>query len=337
MISSRTKMAIKNVPYSNLLKLELPELADKVVGIVERHNPKLLLIEEVFNLLLNEKPQILLLTVRAGVHPLTLKLKPTRKELMLRVRSIKFQLNVATQMQTDTTRESVSFVQLAVNEHLLNLKKCKNEDIFNQRIEQFLNLNNTNEQMQTAVETLGFTSLMDDLRSAHTVVKELWAARLAMTSLRSKESTKDISKSVTGALDDLYKEIEVAQVKNPLLDYSPLFNELNDLLKHYRYNINLRTAYNLRKAEEKKAMEANENVGGGTCPSCNPTVETGETVAPMVFKASANGNFVPEVENKSINANRFETDFDQSLKQKEAAAMLSKSMQLPLEGNDVHS
>ena len=336
MITIKTKMAIKNVPYSKLLKLEIPELADKVLGIVERHNPEELLIEKVYDLLVKEKPQMLLLTVRAGVHPLTLKLKPTRKELMLRVRSIKFQLSVATQMQTDTTRESVSIVQLAVNNHLMNLKACKNEEVVNQTIGQFLNLHNTSEELQTAVESLGFTSLVDDLQSAHTVVKEVWGERLALTSLRSMESTKDITDSVTGALDDLYKELEVAQLKNPLLDYKPLFKELNGLLKHYRYLINLRLAYNLRKAEEKKAMEANENVGGGTCPSCNPIVETGETVAPMVFKASANGNFAPEAE-KRTNANVIDTDFDQSLKQKEAAAMLSKAMQLPQDGNDVQA
>ena len=337
MITDKTKMAIKNVPYSKLLKLELPELANYVIGIVEKHNPEELLIEEVYDLLVKEKPQILLLKVRAGVHPLTLKLKPARQELMLRVRAIKFQLSVASQMQTDTTREFVSTVQLAVNDHLMNLKGRKNEDVINQKIEQFLNLHNTSAELQTAVESLNFTSLIDDLQSAHTVVKELWGERLALTSLRSKESTKNISKLVTGALDDLYKELEVAQLKNPLLDYKPLFNELNDLLKHYRYRINLRAAYNLRMAEEKKAMEANGNAVGESCPSCNPIVETGQPVAPMVFKTTVNGSFAPEAEKRIINANEIDADFDQSLKQKEAAAMSSKSMQLPLEGNDIHA
>ena len=339
MITEKPKMAIKNVPYSKLLKLEIPELADKVLGIVERHNPEELLIEEVYDLLVNEKPQMLLLTVRAGVHPLTLKLKTLRKELLLRVRAIKFQLSVATQMQTDTTRGSVYTVQLAVNNHLINLNECKNEEVVNQTIGQFLYLHNTSEELQTAVDTLGFTSLVDDLQSAHTVVKEVWGQRLALTSLRSMESTKDITDSVTGALDDLYKELEVAQLKNPLLDYKPLFNELNDLLKHYRYLINVRAAFNLRKAEEKKAMGTNRSAVGGSFASCNTIVETDESVAPEVFEASANGNFIPEGDKRSIDTNfsGLDDDSHQSLDQKEAAALLSKALQLPHTGNDVHS
>ena len=69
-------MYIQNVPYSKLLKLELPRLANRVIEIVEKHDPETLKIKEVFDLLVEEKPQVEGLIVRHGPHPITEELQP---------------------------------------------------------------------------------------------------------------------------------------------------------------------------------------------------------------------------------------------------------------------
>lgn len=137
------KTGIINVPYSRLLKLELPELAEKVIRVVEKYDPEVLKIEEVFELLLNEQMQIDNLNARYGVHPLTIKLKPMREKLLLEVSKLKLDLNVASKSTTDLTKEAVIDLQLAIDRHLLKLRSSKNEAVMNRRIAQFLHEHST--------------------------------------------------------------------------------------------------------------------------------------------------------------------------------------------------
>ena len=335
MVTIKKKSEIVRVPFSRLLKLELPELAEQVMRIVEKHNPEELKIQEVFGLLVEEQPQIDNLNARYGVHPLTIKLKPMREKLLLKVSRLKLDLNVASKSTTDITKDAVIDLQLAIDRHLLKLRSSKNEAIMNRKIAQFLHEHSTSEKLQTAVDVLGFTSLIDSLQSAHTVVRELLDERLALTSQRPKATSKELADSVETALSYLFKQIEVAQLKNKLLDYKPLVDELNDTLNVFRNLINIREANNKRKAEEKKALE-----NGGTvivddsADSGNTTEEPGEMETPRVYMASANGNFTPEVEKRSSINNVSDEDFDQSLDQKKVVAPSTKLTQLPSSKNE---
>jgi hypothetical protein len=53
-------------------------------------------------------------------------------------------------------------------------------------------------------------------------------------------------------------EIYLAQFKNPELDYSSLFNELNEMLGEVRYLVNIRLSNNEKKVAERKAAQENE-------------------------------------------------------------------------------
>ena len=322
------KKGIIRVPFSRLLKLELPELAERVMRIVDKHDPKVLKIEEVFELLVDEQPQIDNLNARYGVHPLSIKLKPMREKLLLKVSRLKLDLNVASKSTTDLTKDAVIDLQLAIDRHLLKLRSSKNEAIMNRKIAQFLHEHSTSEKLQTAIEVLGFTAVIDSLQSAHTVVRELLDDRLALTSLRPKESSNEIADYVETALINLFKQIEVAQLKNKLVDYKPLIDELNDTLNVFRNLINIREANNKRKAEEKKALEA----GGTVDEDDDSTEEPGVMGASRMFVAPANGNFAPEAEGHSSNGSG--EDLDQSLDQKKTVASSGKLTQLPSVKNE---
>ncbi len=57
----------------------------------------------------------------------------------------------------------------------------------------------------------------------------------------------------------MFREIELAQLRNPNLDYTSLINQLNDLLDHYRMLINMRATINKRKTTDvEDGMNDNE-------------------------------------------------------------------------------
>lgn len=320
MISLKQKMEIKNLPFSKLLKLELPALAISVIGIVEKHDPEVLQIKEVFDLLVAEEPQIKKLKARYGVHPLTLKLKPLRDQLMLYVSALRFQLKVAGRVSTPSTLGHVVALNLAVDAHLGDLKRSRNEEVVHQKIDEFLDVVRTTEELSEAVSSIGIVNLIDSLKATQSSVRRLLNERLALISQRPKEKSNEIAQPVISALKDLYKQIEVAQLKHTELDYKPLFDELNDLSNKYRNLMNIREAHNKKKAEAKKnGVETDDDI-------IQPE-ETGDVMTPDVLTATTERMIHPEVPQVSNNgANK---DNNLRLAQEKSVAMTYKPKQHP--------
>ena len=284
-------MYLEKIHFSRLRKLELPEFADRVMGIVEKHDPESLKIQEAFDLLVAEQPQIDALVVRFGAHPLTKKLEPLRKERTLYATAISFQMRGYARGLIFGDEDAVIVAKEAVDRFLLNLRS-NNEEIINRRITQFFAEIDSDEELETAFATLGLTALLNDLRNVHSSIAELLAKRLNDISKRPKGKSEVFAKSVREALNLLFMQITFMQKINKEMDYLPLIDELNELIIRYRGLINIRAAYQEKKAE-------------------NDSVET----TPETQSASRMGS----VDN-----------FGQSMDQKKTVASSSKHLQLPV-------
>ncbi len=322
-------MVLKKMPFSRLLKLELPELAEDVIRVVERHNPEELLIKEVHDFLLAEKPHIDLLSSPHGAHPLTCELTPLREKLLLCVSAIKFHMRVTVKVNKVGTQRQITVIQIAIDRHLHKLRSSKNEALINRKVSQFLHEVETDSELSTALRALEFMVHIENLELAHADVRNVLDMRKNSISVRPKDTAKDLADSVVFALNTVFKQVEVAKVKNKELDYQPLFNELNDTLIKYRNQISVREANNKRKAEERKAIEMGEaiDVGDSTESIETPDVENREMIAPSVLMASTDESKVQPVEKDSING--IDDNSDKSLEQKKTAALSSKPLQLP--------
>ena len=76
------------------MKLELPQLAEKVIEKIDAHDPETLKIKEVFDLLVAEKPHIDALNPPYGPHPITEQLSPFRRKLLMYASSIRREMSV---------------------------------------------------------------------------------------------------------------------------------------------------------------------------------------------------------------------------------------------------
>lgn len=251
-------MKLKNLSFTRLLKLELPEFAERVIGIVEEHNPEELKIEAVFDLLVKEQPQIDLLTVRYGAHPMTAELNRLRELRQLYLSAIAFRLRVVTKEDITQSDPAVILVDIEINRFLKKLRPSKNEEVINRMITRFFAELEANEELEAALSSLEFTVHLNELRSVHFRIQKLLGKRLKSISKRPKIKTAALRKSVCNALKNLFKEIELAPLRNPELDYKELFDELNDLMDKYRNLINIRMGYNQRIAEQKAEIENGE-------------------------------------------------------------------------------
>lgn len=236
-------MLIYTLPFSRLLKLELPQLAKGVIEIVEKHNPESLLIDNALNDFELLKPEIDRLIVRHGPHPITEQLEPLRKERLLYATAISFQVRGLAKgyIDADVEDSKVILAKTIVNRFLHNLR-ANNEVIINERVEQFINEIATSAEFAAAMNTLGFIPYISKLEAAHTDLIMLLNARNASISEREKGVSVPSSKAVRDGLRLLFLRITAAAHNNKELDYNPLISELNEKLIRYKSLINRREA-----------------------------------------------------------------------------------------------
>ena len=249
------KMELKKVPFKKLLKLELPELTDNIVRILEKHDPKKLQIERVFDMLVTELPNIKLLVTGYGVHPLAAELSEANDKLLLYVSAIKFQLRMAIKENEPDKQEHAVVVQLAINNYLHKLRSSKNYTVINRRVAQFLHEATTDAELAHALKSLNIIEYLNKLQLALTSVWDLQERKLAIISQRPQDTTKEIAAPIIFALKNVFKQVELSKAIHPELDYTDLFNELNEVINDYRAKVSRREASNKRKAEKKKSIE----------------------------------------------------------------------------------
>ncbi|MGV8963051.1 MAG: hypothetical protein ACOH2V_06690 [Candidatus Saccharimonadaceae bacterium] len=302
-------MKITKLNFTDLRKLELPAFAGTVIEIVDGHDPEALKINEVFEMLTAMQPEMDLLTVRHGPHPITEELTPLRQQRQMYASAVVFRMGMAVKKDENTQLSTVRDAKILVARYLHNLSLCKNEKETNEKVTKFFVDMAANTTLPTAFEGFGMSEDLNGLKIAQNTISQLLVQRLQSKSARTRLKTEDLAKIVREALSNVFKQIEVAQLKHPEINYRTLMNELNDLIIEYKKLINTRKLFNKRKAELAKANEEASNN-----ESTNPEV------APAMRMNNLNEETAVE--------NGFEERFAEQLDQKKIAAANSSSMQL---------
>lgn len=311
---------IKSISLSRLKKLELPDLAENVVGILEKYDSESLKIKESFDLLAEQQPQINLLKLEYGPHLITKKVDGLRATRTTYAALISLQMKVLSKADIDNSNESVKIVQSAVNLYLKNLGG-NSESVIQQRLSELFRVVDESEELETAFSSLELTKYVNELRNAHSSIKEQLRKRKASIAARPNVNIPPIARSVAAALRNLFNQINLAQARNTELDYTLLISDLNVDLTYYIGMISMRATI-----LENKKVKAEQGVDGVT--------EEVKTSAPTPEAANRTMrlNVVEESENGvDDDAN------DASLNIKKAAAKSSKRVQPPSVDNEDQS
>ena len=307
-------LSLISISYSSFLKVEVPRFALRVIEIVEKHNPEELQINEIFEQLVAEQPTIDKLQDKYAAHPLTEELSELRRMRSVYIGSLRQQLRVAISEDKSRIDKDVKLVKASLNKFFANLELCKNDEMFNQKMTQFFKSIDENEELETAYSTLDFTKHLNNLRNVHSSIQEDLGKRLSSISQRPGETTAELKKRMFTAIKNLFKQIDVAQLKHTELDYAPLYHELNQLLIVYRDLINLRVLNNKRKAEKKEEEE-------GESTETSTTTQLDEPEGRMMH-----------INDAEVDVN--EVEESQLAEMEKAVAMSSKTMQPPFDNKN---
>ena len=311
-------MEILNLSFTKLLKLELPELAERVIGVFETYDPEEFKIQDAYDQLVAQQPQIDALLAQYGAHPLTVTLDRLRRKRARYAAKITSQLRYSLKEQSDN--QDVINAMATTEQFLLYLRK-NNEEVINRKITQFFAETQRNEQLATTLDTLNVIDYLDNLKASHASIQRLDAQRVLSISARPKGKTEELSKSVRKALDILFMQIEVAHVINKDLDYLPMISAVNEIIVRYKNLINTRAAYNKKK---KEGLEDE--------PEMTPEGEGEKPEMMTTFVAPTNGIELPKL--AEMNGNGSNGELAHPLEQKKTAVLSTKLVQLPLTNNE---
>lgn len=306
-------MVLLNLRLSKLWKLERVEYANQVIKIVDEHDPEALKISDMYNLLVARQPEIDQLNVRYRAHPMTVSIQHLRSLRGLHISNILGRLKLVRKEKGDLDGD-VRLVRTEIDRHFGNFRSSKNEAIKIQKVDKFNTAVEASQELEEALSELGFTSLMNDLRSVHSRIKSNSELRNKSIAARPQTKTNDLQKVVDDSIVNLFTDIRLAMLRNPEINYNPLIADLNKVTLIFDNYINIRIGQSERRAEEKAE---NEN---GELDNTTPVVESTEPAGRMMSLNAADMNGDGE---KILPAN-----------EKKTIATTSNSMQLPLNDSE---
>ena len=233
---------------SRLRKLEVRLLANRVITTVEGYNPVTLKIKEVYDLLVEQEPQIEFLDVGYGPHPISPNLSGMRRKRRAIGQGIVDQIRSIENGKMIGTDNDIEVAKRSVTRYLQGIWK-KDDVTIHEKVDLFFLHFDKSEEQQTAFESLSLVGYLDSLRSVNNAIEEQYNSRRKSVSERPKAATHGIVTDLKTGLGYLFKQIEVAQIKNPLIDYTSLIDDLNEEILLTKAKLKTRASNYKKKAE----------------------------------------------------------------------------------------
>ena len=244
-----SKKKITKIVFSRLRKLEVRNLGKRVIEIVEDYDPEALEIKEIYDLLVEKTPQIEFLDIPYGKHPISSDLKVLRRKRKAIAQGLVDQIKSIENGKMIGTDKDLNVVKPFVLDYLKGfwskgeVEIVENVNLFFQHIK-------LDPELSTAFSTLELNNQVSSLQSVTSDIEMQYNARRKNLSTRPKNPTPGIVADLKQAIEDLFKQIDIAQIKNQEIDYKPLIDELNKEIAYHEARLNARASYNKKKAEE---------------------------------------------------------------------------------------
>lgn len=251
------KLELKRVNYARLRKGEVAEYANRVLTVVDKHDPELLLFKPVYDLLTAKQTEIDILGLRYGIDPLRFEFDKKKSKLHLTISTLKLKVRLLSKSSNDA---DLVLITSHVDSYLRYLHNYNEKEI-SQRVKGFTNKVKAHQPLKEALLNHELMEYVEQIELAHTDMQSVINKRVQLLSERPDIPTPFLIASVSNSIDDLFKGIEVAHLTNTELDYEPLVSELNKLTDMFKLTLNLRDAYNKRKAEGKEGDEPDMDGG----------------------------------------------------------------------------
>lgn len=246
--------SIHRVPVNMVRFTELPDLTGGVVRIVEKHNPETLKILSVYNLLKEHQTEVDKFRVAKKKHELTEEIDKLRKERETIFGALLNLMRGHKKLAPGNLRNAKATVMPHLDLYLQGIL-LKNNFTQMRLTKELLDAVDSSDAIRTALQDLGYITLIDELRVNYNAIVNLQNTRTETRSAKTRMDKSAIKTKATRLLTALFNTIEINQIAESSLDYTPLINELNDLLAVYRQQMLVR--YKAKRTEKiKKTTDA---------------------------------------------------------------------------------
>ena len=253
------KLGIKRVPFSKMIKAEVAEYAKRAISITDKEYVAESVIQPAYEQLTNTEPQIVLLGIRYGIDPMREEIDNLKSQLKLTISTLKLNVRILSKTKKD---KDLRLVQGAIDRYLRYLDNTKNEKELNQRVAGFIEATESEQELSDAIDKHNLDDDVNNIKIVEADFKNLINKRVTMLAERPKVETKVLVKTISSAVEDLFKTIEVAHIIDPDEDHTELAQELSQLSDMFNRSIDIRSAINKRKND--KGDEGDEGAGEGT-------------------------------------------------------------------------
>lgn len=138
---------------------------------IEDHDPETLLINEVYDLLVAQKPNIENLKVAYGPHPITEQLLPLRKKRFMYAAAIVYRMKMAVREDIYPNSNDVIETRIFVNSYLLNLSSSKSEEVVAEKLTQFYRELDENPALEASTELYKLSEDIANLKSTDMAIR----------------------------------------------------------------------------------------------------------------------------------------------------------------------
>ena len=240
-------LGINRVPFSRMIKAEVAEYAKRVINITDKEYVAESVIQPAYEQLTNTEPQIVMLGIRYGIDPMREELDNLKSQLMLTISNLKLKVRIVSKTNND---KDLRLIESYINTYLRYLDKTKNEKELSQRVAGFIEATQADEALGDAIDNHNLDNEVNNIKVVESDFKNRLNKRVTMLAERPRVDTKVLVRTISSAVEDLFKTIEVAHIIDPDEDHTELAQELSQLSDMFNRSIAIRSANNQRKNDK---------------------------------------------------------------------------------------
>ena len=248
---------IKQLPISQIRKMDLPKFTDDILGVTSKHNPGTFYISELNDTLYRLKPYLQSLSDVYWKH------EGSDKQQALRIKrngllqsfwkcyKAEKQAKIVLAENYPHTA-SLELVAPLLDRYLGDVQKGNTK----KRTGIILQLEKAideNEPVRNAMQEIGLLEYKNQVRNVLNSADIIEKSKISYRASLPRKNTDAIRAKVKDAIKNLFSAIELESVKRVELDYNPLISELNEVITSYSSEIKTRNT--IRKSAKLKVAE----------------------------------------------------------------------------------
>lgn len=235
------KKGILSFGFTRLWNSEYALVIERILEIVKKHKPNTLHLDKAYQRLEALAPQLGQIQVQAKASGITNSITDT-DDLRDRITIFIFkQIRNYKTLGIAPYHEAAKTLEVWAKKYNNSQLIAENYTSQTEKTTQLITEAEAEQELKTALQTLGLTEFITKLKETNTQFEQLFRNRTEEISKIPSIDVRSIRKSIDEATTKLFSAINFCKEEYEDKDYTPLINELNELLSYHKAQLKNRS------------------------------------------------------------------------------------------------